>query len=242
MAYDDKPATVACEQQHVIRAADESAKSRGLGARNSTENVVWWSRSDHARTDRWKDRPWLEEEPWFIVDFGVTEVERNLYRAYMMGTYGMAWSVFFNSHNRPGSTLVLKEFDGISNLVYFVSWVVNTPQKILNKMAYISDTGRWYAFADLLLFVFVLAIAEFLLGCVATIGGVVLGTIFNPWDTLVAIPGGILLAIESIVSAVTEYAFGLFRVVFSNWYGILVAIIAVPLSLVPVWIASRLRS
>ena len=243
----EEPKAHTCERQHIIPRTwgpDDDREALRCGV--DTLNVAWWPTSWHVRTDSWKggapfgsgDKAWLDSRPWLDFGLGSSEEARiNLQRAYMMGTYGLTATLVLNSYDENKShksKFLFLEFDGMSNLLYGWAWLVNTPQKILNQFAYISDKGWWWTSIDLLLFAFLVWVVEALLLTVATVLGVTIGTLLNPWDTLVAIPSGLLLALETTVWAVFEYALGILRVIWSRWFGFVIVIPAVLVSAIPV--------
>lgn len=210
-----------CEEQHVIQQ-----QSSGGNA----ENVVWWSASSHVRTDLWRDRPWVNSRPWLVIGFS-DDAKKNLEKAYMLGTFGSTWSFFQHSYKGRGdSSLILADFDGISNLLYGVSWLVNLPQKYVNKVSYISSRGHWHLLIDMLVAIVVLGI-ESMLAIASTLIGLVVGTVLNPVDTLAAIPGGIWLLFETVIAAVANYVSGVFSFFTSNGGGFFKGIILAPLAI-----------
>lgn len=211
-----------CEQQHVIQQ-----QSGGSNA----ENVVWWSASSHVRTDVWDSRPWENNRPWFV--FGLTgDARQNLEKAYMMGTFGSTWSLFQHTYRGSGdSSLILAEFDGVSNLLYGISWFANLPQKYLNKVSYISDRGYWHLLLDMVLAVFVLGL-EGVLAIFTTLLGAVVGTVMNPVDTLAAIPGGLWLLVETTVAAIANYVTGVFHFFSLEETGFLKGMIVLPFAII----------
>lgn len=212
-----------CEEQHVIQ------QQSGGG---DIANVVWWPASHHVRTDVYGSQPWQNNRPWIVLGF-TQDNKVNLEKAYMMGTHGLTWSLFQHSYNGRGpSKLIAFEFDGVSNLLYGFAWLVNTPQKYVNQMAYLVDKGHWVLIIDMLILIFVLAI-EMLVALVVTVGGAVAGLIFNPVDTLFAIPGGIWLALEACIAAVFQLVVGVWGLLTAGVIGIIMAPITLIMSFLP---------
>lgn len=212
-----------CEEQHVIQ------QQSGGG---DIANVVWWPASHHVRTDVYGSQPWQNNRPWIVLGF-TQDNKVNLEKAYMMGAHGLTWSLFQHSYNGRGpSKLIAIEFDGVSNLLYGFAWLVNTPQKYVNQMAYLVDKGHWVLIIDMLILIFVLAI-EMLVALVVTVGGAVAGLIFNPVDTLFAIPGGIWLAIEACIAAVFQLVVGVWGLLTAGVIGIIMAPITLIMSFLP---------
>lgn len=222
----------ACEEQHVIQQQD------GGG---DYQNVVWWSGSAHTRTDVWNDKPWQESRPIFV--FGFTDDNNtNLEKAYMMGTYGLTWSLYQHSYHGDGdSSLIITEFDGVSNALYFVSWLINLPQKYINQVAYIADRGHFRLALDLIPLVFVV-LFEIVMGFVTSAVGVVLGTVFNPIDTLLAIPSGVALLIESAFSAIAELVAGLWRILSAGIFGWIMLPVSILILALPKRLIDRFQS
>lgn len=191
-----------CEKQHVIQQ-----QSGGV----DELNTVWWAASSHARTDVWNDKPWQNNRPW--LNFGLGSKSRqNLEQAYMMGTFGKSWSYYFHDYNGRNSKPVATKFDGVSNALYYWSWLVNTPQKFVNKLAYIFDKGHYRLLIDMIVSIPVF-LFELVVGGIITVVGVVLGTLLNPVTTVFSIPGGLVLAAETLIPAVFQFALGIFRVI-----------------------------
>jgi hypothetical protein len=192
-----------CEEQHVVQ------QQSGGG---DTTNVVWWSASEHVRTDIWADKPWESSRPWLVFGF-TSDNNTNLEKAYMLGTYGVSFSLFQHSYKGQGdSSLIAAEFDGASNALYAWSFIVNQPQKQINQFAYILDKGHYRLLIDWVLGLGVMAL-EIVIAVFAGIVGLVIGTVLNPLDTLFAIPSALLLAGETLIPAVLQIVGGLYRVV-----------------------------
>ncbi|MEQ5802914.1 hypothetical protein [Halomonas sp. H10-9-1] len=221
-----------CEEQHVIQQ-----QSGGV----DEANVVWWSASSHVRTDLWSGQPWQNNRPWVV--FGFTgEAKQNLEKAYMLGTFGKSWSLFQHSYQGRGeSSLVLAEFDGMSNALYMYSWFVNLPQKYLNQVAYISDRGYWHLLVDMVIAIVVLG-AEGILAIASSFLGMVVGTVLNPIDTVSAIPGGIWLAVEATIAAVAHYVTGIISLATSGIAGLVLTPFAVIFSVLPFMALSKIVS
>ena len=217
-----------CEEQHIIQQ-----QSGGV----DEFNVVWWPASSHVRTDLWGGRPWQNSRPWILFGF-TDDAEENLEKAYMLGTFGKSWSLFQHSYKGRGdSSLILADFDGVSNLLYGYSWLANLPQKYLNKFSYLSDRGHWHLLVDMVISIFVLGL-EAVLAIATSLIGFVVGTLFNPIDTLSAIPGGLWLAVEATLAAVGNYATGVFAMATSGFLGLVLTPVAMVLSVLPFVILS----
>jgi hypothetical protein len=219
-----------CEQQHVFQ-------QQNGGAADST---VYWAASHHIYTDSTKSRFDLSEfevkKPFednpFLLFGDSSKYSKcdgdscyDLVSAYKMGTYGLPYSFWWNQHRGSmgtgrgvkGSTLLTTEFDGVSHLLYGYSYLVNIPQKQINQLAYYVNKDRWFLILDWVvgLFVQVLEVGFCLVGSVV---GLVVGTIFNPFDTVFSIPNGIVLLVQTTWVAVSQLVFSIFNLVTSNLY------------------------
>lgn len=218
-----------CEEQHVIQ--------QRVGG-GHTANVVWWATSHHVRTDK-PGGVWSMNRPNVL---GFTDDNKiNLEKAYMMGTFGLTWSLFQHSYNGAGpSRIIAFEFDGVSNLLYGFSWLINTPQKYVNQMAYLADKKHWHLMIDMIILIFVLAI-EMLVALLVTVCGTVTGLILNPIDTLFAIPGGIWLAFKSCIVAVFHLLSGLWALLtVKGGWGIILAPVTLIMSFLPFTMLGKL--
>lgn len=219
-----------CEQQHVIQRQSQGS---------DIANLVWWAGSHHVRTDIYGSSPWENNRPTKVLSF-TDDNKENLEKAYMLGTYGLTWSLYQHSKNGKGpSNIIAFEFDGVSNLLYGFSWLVNTPQKYVNQMVYLVDERHWWLIIDMIILIFVLAI-EMLVALIVTVCGAVTGLLFNPIDTLLAIPGGLWLAVETCFAAIFHLVGGLWDLLTIGWYGIILAPVTFILSLLPFSILSKL--
>lgn len=69
----------------------------------------------------------------------------------MLGTWGLSYSIFKHDYNGANSKLIILDNDGISNMLYTYSYIVNLPQKYINQLAYVIDKGRYGLIIDLIL-------------------------------------------------------------------------------------------
>lgn len=130
----------------------------------------------------------------------------------MLGTWGLSYSIFKHDYNGADSTLIIFDNDGISNVLYSFSYIINLPQKYINQWVYILDKERYSLSIDLVLAIPIL-IFEIVLAMVMGGIGFITGLILNPIDTIMAIPGGIVYAIDTSITAVWNTVLGLFRLV-----------------------------
>jgi hypothetical protein len=194
-------------------AGDSAVRSLAAKIDVDSNNVVWFPQSFHTRTDTWGDRPWITDPPFWVNAGFTDESSVDLYQAYMLGTWGITYSFFkydYNTSNPEAvkSYFIPTSFDGVSNFVYGYSWLVNTPQKFMNQLAYVispkstesSKKKFWYLLGDLVVQVLVTSLeAGFAL--MATMFGVVVGTVLHPVNTVAAIPGGIVDLIDATFTA-----------------------------------------
>lgn len=225
-----KPST--CEEQHVIQ--------QQAGGRDE-ENVVWWPASHHVRTDVAGSKPWERSRPWLVLGF-TKDNNINLEKAYMLGTHGISWSLYQHSYNGRGdSGLIAFEFDGVSNLLYGFSWLINIPQKFIHQSAFLIDKGHLHLLIDMVVLIFVLGF-EIVLATFTTAIGAIAGTILNPLDTVFAIPGGVWLALETIIAAVFQTISAVWSLLTSGLLGIILSPFILFFSIAPFTAISRLRN
>lgn len=180
----------ACERQHVIQQQSGGGHKR---------NTIWISRTEHHYLDRSRDKPWVKERPWFNIG------DDNLERAYMQGVYARGFH--FLTYNYKGSGVpTLWVWDGASHFTYGVAATFNLITKELSYLGYqierlIDDKPT--QFTDALIGI-VFNLIELGFGIVYSIFGVIIGTIFNPIDTLLNIPGAVLMSIEAVAEGVAN--------------------------------------
>lgn len=197
-----------CEKQHII----QQQSSYSYLDNKDKANTVFWAESYHSRTDRWNDKPWENKHPFWSNAGFTKDASRGLYEAYMLGTWGLSYSIFKHDYNGADSTLIIFDNDGISNVLYSFSYIINLPQKYINQWVYILDKERYSLSIDLVLAIPIL-IFEIVLAMVMGGIGFITGLILNPIDTIMAIPGGIVYAIDTSITAVWNTVLGLFRLV-----------------------------
>jgi hypothetical protein len=203
----------AAEMQHCI--------PRSLGG--SDETIAYWIRSNHTVSDRWRNRPFLDEkEHWLLslLTLGVDASQENLNAAYRMGAYGIPYTVFFHHYQREESQLVMTRLDGPSNLLYGLSWALCSPKKLLWQIAYdvSPDTAasKWFLL-DLIVAIPVW-ILDLALCAVCSAAGVVIGTILHPINSIFSLGGLVWFVPVTIWNAVAE--------IFSGSWAIVVSLLA----------------
>lgn len=174
-----------CESQHVIQK-----RSGGT----DEKNTIWINGVEHVYADLSVDRPWEKKRPWsrWLVD-------DNAERAYMMGVFANGFHFVVYDHHGEGHATIT-EWDGVSHLTYGVASAFNFISKELTYLGYQVERtlhkkqeARW---VDATLGIFV-DLAEVAVGMGYCVVGVVVGTLFNPLDTIKNFLGGILLIVES---------------------------------------------
>lgn len=182
--------TTTCESQHVIQ------QQSGGG---NIENTIWISVSEHDYLDRSVDRPWEKERPWFNIG------DANLEKAYMQGVYTRGFHFITYDHLRDGVP-TLWAWDGASHATYAVAATFNVITKELSYLGY--QIERWFKKKDTqiidALIGVVINLVELGLGIAYSMLGIIVGTLFNPIDTLLNIPGAVFLSIEAVVEGVAN--------------------------------------
>lgn len=179
-----------CESQHVIQ------QQSGGG---NKDNTIWINTTEHDYLDRSSDAPWAQERPW--VSWG----DENLERAYMMGTYATGYHFILYDHHGAGSMSLLT-WDGMSHATYLVASIANFITKEMTYIGYQMDKGakgQSTQYIDAIIGI-IIDLFEVGLGIAYGIAGIIVGTVLNPIDTLMNIPGGVALSIEAIVEGVAN--------------------------------------
>jgi hypothetical protein len=178
-----------CESQHVIQ-------QQSGGSDNA--NTIWINTTLHSYLDRSTCKPWYIERPDF-APFG----DNNIERAYMTGVWANGYYFFMYDHHGDG-TLTLTEWDGATHLLYLITTIVNLPQKEVSYIAYQVERyrkGQTTQFTDAGIGVLIDS-GEAVVGIYYSIAGMVVGTVFNPIDTVRNIPSLVTLSISAICNAV----------------------------------------
>ena len=173
-----------CESQHVIQQQANGS---------NVENTIWINTKEHDYLDRSSHRPWETGRPLFTLG------NTNLEQVYMMGTYANGFHFALYNHHGRGTWTLLK-FDGISHLLYAVAAVINFPTKSLSYLGYQwgNNNSQWI---DAILGIAIDGI-ETAVGVIYSLVGVVLGSVWHPWDTLTNLLGGIVFLIGTVFTAV----------------------------------------
>ena len=182
--------TATCESQHVIQQ-----QSGG----SDKENTIWISASEHDYLDRSVDKPWMKERPWFNIG------DANLERAYMHGVYARGFHFVIYDHHRNGVP-TLWAWDGASHATYAIAATFNVITKEMSYLGY--QIERWINDKDTqitdALIGIIINLVELGFGIAYSMLGIVVGTLFNPIDTLLNIPGAVCLSVEAVIEGIAN--------------------------------------
>jgi len=192
------------ERQHC------TPQSRG----GSHITTVTWTRSNHSVSDRWKSRPFLDDNtPWSFLTFGNEESMTHLDAASRMGRYGIPYSLIFYHYNKAELRPVCMVFDGPSMLVYGWSWLINIPGKFFNQLAYTIQVGTepslWYLLDFITMAI--MGLIDIITCLFMTVVGFVIGCICNPIDSFCAIPGAIYYLLADTIYSFWWLFLGMIR-------------------------------
>lgn len=197
-----------CEEQHVIQQ-----QQGGL----DWGNITVIPASSHITTDSWGGGGvWKQKTVWasdYSTDRpgGTGDAEDALEQAYRLGRYQLEYSFFLYDYRGDEATPTILTWDGVSHLVYTISWWANFPAKYLRKTAYIIEKDRPLLIIDHLI-QFPILITEGVVGFFYSIFGVIAGTIAQPLDTFFAFFGGVALIISSVFGGILDIFLTLFAV------------------------------
>jgi len=199
------------ERQHIVRERE------GGG---NVGNISIIPVSSHKATDTWHGcGVWRQCKVWerkiSTIANKLTFSARARYRisqAYKLGRYQGEYVFLLFDYRGEGCRPTIIDWDGISHVLYIVSWWANFPSKYFRKLAYIIYSRRYVLILDHLILLPV-SLAEGVVGTIYNGIGVLLGTITKPAATASAIIGGLWLTIESILGGIldiplTLYALG----------------------------------
>ncbi len=182
--------SAACERQHVIQQQSGGGHMR---------NTIWISRTEHHYLDRSVDKPWATERPWFNIG------DDNLEKAYMQGVYARGFHFLTYNYKGPGVP-TLWVWDGASHFTYGVAATFNVITKELSYLGYQIERmmdGKTTQFTDALIGI-VINLVELGFGIAYSMLGIVVGTLFNPIDTLLNIPGAVCLSVEAVIEGIAN--------------------------------------
>ena len=191
-----------CEQQHVIQ------RQEGGG---NYDNIIWINTTEHDYADRSKDKPWAKAIGGLWCDCG----DDNLKRAYKMGVYANGYHFMVYDYYKKEGQMTLFEWDGASHVTYMVASTFNFITKELSYLGYQFRAGdsQW---VDAVLGV-AIDIGELYVGFGYGIIGIVVGTIFNPCDTLTNLLGMVVLSVESIAVGLWNTVADLLSLITLGW-------------------------
>lgn len=187
---------------------------------DAISSVVLVSRIGHTVSDRWKGKPYLFEHENFIfklLTLGNANSRERLNAAYRMGCYNFPYALFCFDYRHDTWHLVATELDAPSMFVYGFAYIVNIPQKIINKSAYIATKGTapsLFTLLDVLVNTVSLLI-EIPCAIIGTVTGIFVAFLAHPWDSICSILGMVYMLVFSIFTAILDLLVGLFRLVIS---------------------------
>ena len=174
---------------------------------------MFWTKSNY-------DYLYNSEKQLFRNDkttiFGFSnENNYNLELAYKLGTYRTNYSlVLFENSKMNASKFIFINFDGLSNLLYAYSWIINTPQKWLHQVAYNFKTKSYrYLLDDLMWIIF--AIIMIFIALIVGIYGSLISLVLHPINTIFVLPCGIWLLLKTTFVGIIQLIFGLYDVISS---------------------------
>lgn len=185
-----------CEEQHI------KPQSRNG---SDYENIVWINKFEHTRTDRIKSKLWITERPtkkYFSDDI--------LINSYMLSREHKGYHFLRYDYSQRGNrdwAISLFKLDGASHAVYTWGSIVNFPAKELEYINFMvhnqsaSSFGWWVDFIFGVVVDFFEVFAGFFYGCL----GLVVGSLFNPIDTISNIPMGIYYLADTTFFAALDF-------------------------------------
>ena len=186
-----------CEDQHLIQQQHEGSNKGNISIVPASSHIATdtWGGDDVFMQDRvWEKKSHLGSDRWGM-SLGAEDAIEQSYKA---GRYQIEYVFLLYSYRNDEWDTTILTWDGVSNLLYTISWWANFPSKYIRKLAYLIDKGRYYLIIDHVIQLPVL-LAEGMIGIIYNSIGVVSGTILNPLDTLNAVIGGLWLLIKSVL-------------------------------------------
>lgn len=184
----------------------------------SHDTTAYWARSNHTVSDRWGGKRFLRKPHGnpvaVLMTLGNGRSRTSLNAAYRMGAYGLPYTVFFHHYHRDESRFLFTRLDGPSMLVYGVSWLFNMPQKLVNQVAYIVESGtepNFFYLIDVVLALFV-AVVDLALAVVFTGIGFVGGFVLHPIQSLCSLVGMFYFFVPAFWTAIAELLLGVARI------------------------------
>lgn len=204
------PVERTCEMQHVIQQQSnpELLDLHDIGGswgpqrkHRDRKNIIFINTVEHSYADRSKDRPWQKSEGSLIPPYFA---DVHLYQAYKMAVYANGYHFMLYDYRTAEGKLTLFEWDGASHFTYMIGGLANF---ITKEMSYIGyqferlNDGKKTQFIDAILGIAIDA-AEMAVGLGYGSIGVVVGSIWNPWDTLWNLPGALALSLQAVLVGV----------------------------------------
>lgn len=188
------------EQQHILPQY-RNAEFQG---------TVLITRSNHSISDRWRNKPFLDAPDDNIIinllTFGNDSSKESLDAAFRLGSYVSPYAIFSYKYNGSSSKMICTYFDGPSMVLYGIAWAINLPQRYINKIAYICETGTEpsiFCLIDVPIN-FISLVVEVPLAIAGTTIGTIIATILNPIDSLCSFLGFFYYLIKAICIAIYE--------------------------------------
>lgn len=197
------------EDQHIIQK-----QSGGL----DWENISVIPASSHIATDTWAgDGVWGQNRVWdtkYVEDRpgGTGDSENALEQAYKLGRYQLEYAFCLYNYNGDKFSSTLAQWDGMSHLLYAVTWWVNLPSKYLRKLAYLIDKDRYALIIDHVIQLPILII-EGAIGFIYGLLGVFFGICLQPLDTILSLIPGAVLLVKSTFGGIIDVFLTAFGVV-----------------------------
>ena len=124
-------------------------KDEGI-AEGSVGNIVIVPISSHMTTDAWHGCGiWRQSKVWERRTSQVanrltfsSRARDGIFRAYKLGRYQGEYVFLLFNYRSKGCRPTVIDWDGVSHLLYIVSWWVNFPSKYFRKLAYIIYSRR----------------------------------------------------------------------------------------------------
>ena len=199
-----------CEEQHIIQ---RQYNGSDLG------NISIIPASSHIATDTWGGSGvWgqgkvaaekcMDEDPP-----GTTEdAEEALCQAYQLGRYQLEYAFLLYDYRKDEWDTTLLSWDGVSHLVYVISYWFNAPAKYIRKLSYLIDKSHYHLILDHAVQLPIIII-EGSIGILYNGIGIAVGTILHPVDTVNALIGGAWLIVKSIFLGILDMVLTLFLLV-----------------------------
>lgn len=200
------------EEQHIVPQFMDA---------NQIKSVVLISRFNHTVSDRWKSKPYLSTAHssglgklvLSIITLGGSHAQEQLNAAYRLGCYVTPYALFSYDYRHDEWHILASELNAPAMIVYGVSWLINLPQKYMNKIAYICQRGSEPSILTLLDLIPNLLGTIFIDVPCAVIGttiGTIIAFLCNPIDSILSIFGMCYFLIFSVWTAVADFVSGVF--------------------------------